>query len=110
MTIPYSNAQLVSVEPVAASADYEAEAATGSSRWSGRSGIYVAEKAVEILGEGSIDEVMQTRLAVPHEIGRLIQRGDQLTYIIDAQSVTRTAGTITQSPLVGRTSVLLEDA
>jgi hypothetical protein len=103
---------------VGSSADYDQPAIPGTPRWTGSLGIYVADEVKEIIGTSTagavvadrIDEIVQTRLEIPYNIGRLVQRGDIITYTYEGESVTRTAGTITHAPLVGRVRVLPEDA
>jgi hypothetical protein len=107
--IPFRNGTLSSIAPVGTSADYDTPAAPGAPRWEGEEGIYVAEEIVEVLSPGKVDEVLQTRLEIPHFVGRLVHRDDLLTYTYENVTVTRTAGTITHAPLVGRVRVLLED-
>lgn len=116
--IPYRNATLTAITPVGASADYDQPASGGIPRWTGRLDIYVADEVKEIIGTASagavvadrIDEIVQTRVEIPYNIGRLVQRGDTITYTYEGRSVTRTAGTITHASLVGRVRILLEDS
>lgn len=116
--LPYTNATLTAIAPVGSSADYDQPASAGIPRWTGEAGIYVADEVKEIIGTSSasaavadrIDEVVVTRVEIPYNIGRLVKRGDTITYIYEGQPVTRTAGTITHAPLVGRVRILPEDA
>lgn len=108
--IPYVNATLTAIAPVGTSADYDTPATAGTARWTGSEGIYVAEEIVETLSPGKVDEVKQTRLEIPYTTGRLVQRGDRVTYTYEDAPVTRVAGTIAHAPLVGRVRVLVENA
>lgn len=108
--LPYVNATLTAVTAVGTSADYDTPAAPGLARWTGSEGIYVAEEIVETLSPGKVDEVKQTRIEIPYTIGKLVERGDTLTYTYEDAPVARVAGTITHAPLVGRVRVLLENA
>jgi hypothetical protein len=116
--IPYVNATLTAITPVGTSADYDTPATDGTPRWTGTLGIYVAEEVVETIATPSatsavsnrIDEILQTRLELPYTVGRLVKRGDTLTYTYEGAAVTRTAGTLSHAPLVGRVRVLLENA
>jgi hypothetical protein len=108
--IPYTNGTLTAVTSVGTSADYDDEPTPGTVRWTGSLGIYVAEQDVETLSQDRVDEVIQTRLEIPYNIGKLVRRGDTLTYTYENEQVQRVAGTITHAPLVGRVRVLPENA
>jgi hypothetical protein len=107
--IPYANATLTAITPVASSADYDQLATDGTPRWTGELGIYVVEERREVLGADREDEVLQTRVEIPYAIGRLAERGDTLTYTYENAIARRVAATITRAQLVGRVRVLLED-
>jgi hypothetical protein len=110
MAIPFSNAALTKITSVGSGDDYDQPASTGTDRWTGSVGIYVAEEIVEVLGNERVDEVKQTRLEIPYAVGQLIVRGDTLTYTYEGAQVPRVAGTISRAQLIGRVRVLLEDA
>lgn len=109
MTIPYTNGVLTAVTGVGTSDDYDTPASSGTNRWTGTTGIYVAEEILEELTDGQINEVQRTRLEIPHTVGRLVQRGDTLTYTHEGTTRTGIAGTLAHAPLVNRVKVLLED-
>jgi hypothetical protein len=110
MTIPYVNASLTAITAVGTSPDYDDPGSPGTARWTGAQGVYVAEEVIETLSPGRVDEVKQTRIEIPYLIGKLVQRGDTLTYTYESASQQRKAGTITHAPLVGRVRVLVENA
>lgn len=118
MTIPYVNATLTAITPKGASADYDETEEEGTPRWTGSLGIYVAEETLEQLASVTsnaaasdrLDEIIRTRLEIPHDIGQLVERGDTLTYTYEGDATKRVAGTITHAPLVGRVRILLQDA
>jgi len=118
MTIPYVNGTLTAITPKGATADYDQAPADGTSRWTGTLGIYVAEETLEQLtsvtsnaaASDRLDEIIRTRLEIPHEIGQRVERDDTLTYTYEGEEVRRVAGTITHAPLVGRVRILLQDA
>ena len=108
--IPYVNARLTAITAPGTAADYDAPAGAGTSRWTGAAGIYVAEQITEVESPGRVDEVLITRVEVPSTIGRLIQRGDSITYTYDDASRTRTVEDLARAPLVGRVRLALQDA
>jgi hypothetical protein len=118
VTIPYINGMLTAITPKGATADYDQAPADGTPRWTGSLGIYVAEETLEELASVTaravasdrLDEILRTRVEIPHTVGQLVERGDTLTYTYEGEDVRRVAGTITHAPLVGRVRVLLEDA
>jgi hypothetical protein len=110
MTLPYVNAQLTAITAVGVSPDYDDPGSAGTARWTGAQGVYVAEEIIETLSPGRVDEVKQTRLELPYTIGKLVQRGDTLSYVYEGMATSRKAGTITHAPLVGRVRVLAENA
>lgn len=116
--LPYTNATLTAVTGVGMSADYDTPASSGTTRWTGSAGIYVAEEIVEAISpptatsstSNRIDEIKQTRLELPYDVGKVVVRGDTLTYTYEGASVSRVAGTISHAALVGRVRVLLENS
>lgn len=107
--IPYVNAMLTAITNVGSTPDYDDPGTPGGDRWTGAQGIYVAEEIIETLSPGRVDEVKQTRIEIPYGVGKLVQRGDTLTYTYEAASQQRKAGTISHAPLVGRVRVLVEN-
>jgi hypothetical protein len=108
--LPYVNADLTAIHGVGTTADFDIPAAPGPTRWEGSLGIYVAEERAEVLSAEQQDEIIRTRLEIPYDIGRLVERGDTLTYTYEGAPVERLAGTITRAQLVGRVRVDLEDS
>lgn len=109
MTIPYSNGTLTGITAVGVSDDYDTAATTGTSRWAGSEPVYVAEEILEELTDGRVDQVQRTRLEIPYRTGKLVKRGDTLTFTFESATQTGVAGTLNRAPLVGRVKVLLED-
>ena len=107
--IPYANASLLAITPVGTSTDYDIPEADGIARWTGTQAVYIAEEIVEVLSPGRVDEIKQTRLEIPYDVGKLVQRGDSVTYTYEDASRKRTAGTISHAKLVGRVRVMLLD-
>lgn len=116
MTIPFSNASLTAINAGGTAEDYDQVATIGTARWTGSLGIYVAEELVQVEGgnlRGSqlaVDEVITTRLEIPYAVGRLVQRGDRLTFTYEDATHTRTARNLMHAELVGRIRVTLEPA
>lgn len=108
--LPYTNATLTAITPVGTSTDYDTPASAGTPRWTGTLAIYIAEEIIETLSPGKVDEVKQTRIEIPYDTGKLVHRGDTLTYTYEAGTVARIAGTISHAPLVGRVRILVENA
>lgn len=108
--IPYANATLTKIVPLSASDDYEDVATEGTPRWESTVGVYVIDERVELQSGDAVNEVIQTRVEVPWRVGKLIERGDRLTYTDENGDVQeRAAGTLTSTVLAGRVRVLLED-
>jgi hypothetical protein len=107
--IPYRNATLTKITAVGSSDDYDDPAVAGADRWTGSEGIYVDDTRGQILAPGRIDEIEQTRVEIPYAIGKLVQRGDTLTFTFNGTSQTGIAADLSGDPLVGRRRVLLED-
>lgn len=107
--IPYVNATLTKITAVGTHADYDTPATAGTDRWAGTLGIYVDDSRGQILAPGRIDEIEQTRVEIPYQIGKLVQRGDTLTFTYNSQAQTGVAADLSGDPLVGRRRVLLED-
>lgn len=107
--IPYANATLTAITPQGTTADYDTPASPGAPRWEGELRIYVAEERRDDLGAETEDEIIITRLEIPHAVGRLVVRGDTLSYTFEGAEQERSAATISRAPLVGRVRVLLED-
>lgn len=107
--IPYTNASLTAITSPGNAPDYDQPGTAGAARWTGTRGIYVAEDLHEIESPGRVDEIIKTRLEVPYDIGKLVQRGDTLTYTFEGASRTRTAQDLLHAPLVGRVRVLVVD-
>lgn len=108
--IPYRNARLTKIAVRGTAGDYDQPDVPGADRWVGGEGIYVDDSRQTINSPGRTDEVDQTRLELPYDVGSLVVRGDVLTFTFRGATYTRTAATITGDPLVGRTRVLLEDS
>jgi hypothetical protein len=107
--LPYTNAILTAITAVGTSPDYDDPGSAGTARWTGSEGVYVAEEIIETLSPGRVDEVKQTRIEIPYDIGKLVQRGDTLAYVYEGSATSRKAGTITHAPLVGRVRILVEN-
>lgn len=108
--LPAVNATLTAIAAVGSSGDGYDDPTGGAPRWSGNLGIWVAEEILEEIEGGELNEVLRTRLELPYTVGKIVKRGDRVTYVYEDQPVTRTAGTISHAKLVGRVRVLLEDA
>lgn len=109
MAIPYVNATLTAIIPPASSDDYDTPGTSGAARWTGEQGVYVAEELVEDQTGDRVDELVQTRVEIPWPLGRLVNRGDVLTYTYEDGERTRKARNIIHAPIVGRVRVTLED-
>ena len=108
--IPYTNATLTSITPVGTSADYDTPAAAGTPRWTGNLPVYVAEELQETDQAVKVDELVHTRLEIPYSVGRLIARGDTLTFTYEDASHQRVARDIIRAQLVDRVRVILQEA
>lgn len=107
--IPYVNAALTKITAIGTSDDYDDAATSGADRWTGSVGIYVDDTRGQVISPQRIDEIDQTRLEIPWTVGRLVQRGDTLTYTYQGATETGVAGTLSGDQLVGRRRVLLEN-
>lgn len=110
MPVVYANAMLTEITAVGSSDDYDQAAAPGAARWTGGVGITVRERLVEVLSADRVDELKETHLELPYAVGRLVVRGDTLTYIWEDATVARAAGSIIHAKLAGRVRVSLENA
>lgn len=109
MAIPYVNATLTAITPPGSSDDYDTPGSTGAARWTGASGVYIAEELIEDQTGDRVDELVQTRVEIPWPVGQLVKRGDTLTYEYEDQARQRVARNIIHAPIVGRVRVTLED-
>jgi hypothetical protein len=107
--IPFVNGALTAIQQGATAEDYDQPAVTGTARWTGNLGVYVAEELAQTDGL-DVDEIITTRLEIPYQVGRLVQRGDRLVYTYESASHTRTARNLIRAELVGRVRVILEAA
>lgn len=111
MGLPYTNGRLLSITGVGATEDYtDPGDNVGAERWTGNLGITVRQQLLENINGDRIDEIITTSVKLPYAIGRLVRRGDTITYTYDGDSYTRTAGTIVRAQLTDRVRVTLEDA
>lgn len=108
--LPFVNATLTAITAPGTSADYDTPAAAGAARWTGSTGVYVAEELIEVQSPGKVDEVVRTRVELPYDVGRFVERGDVLAYTYEDAPHERVARNITHAKLVGRIRVTLEDA
>lgn len=108
--IPFCNATLTAVAAGGSAEDYDTPQTSGAPRWTGALGVYVAEELIQVERGGDVDEVVITRLEIPYATGKLVQRGDQLTYTYGSAAHTRRARNLIRSELVGRVRVTLEPA
>lgn len=108
--LPYSNARLVRISGVGNTPDYDDDGAQGSSRWTGDLPVTVRERREELIAGDRVDEIFRTEIKLPYGIGRIVQRGDSLTFTFAGEQHSRTAGTIVRAELADRVRVILEDA
>ena len=114
--IPYRNATLTGIAGGGTLEDFDAPAGADTPRWQGSVGIYVADELSEDRTArndqraSSVSEIVATRLEIPYDIGRLVQRGDTVTYLFENATHQRAARDIIRSEAVGRVRVLLADA
>lgn len=109
--IPWTNATLTAIRQPGTSPDWDQAASGLVTRWSGDLAVYVADEIREDQTGLSVDELLVTRVEVPWQYGRLIERGDTLEYTDETGTArVRQAETITGSRLVGRVRVLLRNA
>ncbi|MBA3688474.1 MAG: hypothetical protein H0W81_06570 [Chloroflexi bacterium] len=109
MTLLYVNATLTAITPVATVADFDVAASGGTPRFSGAAPATLRELIVERDGLDQ-DELVQTHLEVDYAVGRLVERGDTLTYDFDGTSHSRVAKDLIRARLVDRVRVLLHNA
>lgn len=81
---------------------------TGPDRWTGNIGVTVRERHVEQIAGSRIDQVDETHLILPYDVGVQVQRGDTLVFIYEGATHARKAGTIVHSEMAGRVRVNLE--
>lgn len=107
--IPYANARLTAITAPGNAPDYDQPGSAGAARWTGSVGIYVSEDLHEVESPGRIDEIIQTRVEIPHVVGKLVRRGDTLSYTSQetGASSDRVAEDLIFSPIVGRVRVLV---
>jgi hypothetical protein len=108
-SMTWANATLTAITAVGRSADYDVAAVPGAARWTGSLAVFVVEERDERLGELR-DELVQTQVQIPLDVGQRVQRGDTLTYTYEDVAHERVAGSITRDQLAGRALIVLEDA
>lgn len=109
MSVIYANGQLTKITATGTTDDYDVPGAPGTDRWTGSVGITVRERLLEAISPGRVDEVKETRLELPYDVGKLVARGDTLTFTYEDTEQTATAGTLIRAQLTGRVRVVLED-
>jgi hypothetical protein len=112
MALIYANGRLSRITSAAGPANYDEAATSGIDRWTGDVGVTVHARHSERIA-GNIDQIDEAHLIVPYEVngapvGKLIVRGDTLTYADDDGVQVRTAGTIVRARMTGRVRVDLE--
>jgi hypothetical protein len=110
MTLPYVNSTLTAITAPGTTGDYEVPPVPGADRWTGAVGVYVADELIQVESPGRVDEIIKTRLEIPYDVGKLVERGDTVTYQFEATSHTRVAQDLLHAPLVGRVRVVVADA
>lgn len=107
--LPATNAKLTAIRPAEFSEDGDFDGQADDDRWTGQVGVWVAEEQVENADGDTVDELVQTRLEIPYDVGRQIVRGDVLVYDFEDSTHERRAATIVRAALVGRVKVLVSD-
>lgn len=87
---PLVNATLTKIEGGGTSDDWDQPAGADTTRWTGTANAYLDEKILTEVNGNALDEIKQTRLVVPLDIGDLAVRGDTVTYTQGANTFVRT--------------------
>lgn len=107
--IPYANARLTKIQAVSGSKDYDQDTTLGEVKFAGRVGIYAHDELAQTDGADGVTEREQTRLEIPYQTGRGIERGDRVTFTLEGAEQTRVVKDRSKDRLVGRVRVVLED-
>jgi hypothetical protein len=105
-----TNATLTVIAPGGTAEDYDYDGAAGTARWTGSLGVYVtglhrddrAESVTQVEGGGDVTEVVRIRVEIPYEVGRLVQRGDTLTFAFEGATQQRIVENLVRTPTCGR--------
>lgn len=109
MFLPYHNARLTRVAGGGASENYDQAVGTDSDRWAGDAEAQILERVLEQVNGERLDQVKQTTLVIPSNLGIEVATGDTVTYVVGGTSVSRDVRDVASHPEVGIVRLQLEN-
>lgn len=104
------NAVLTKIEGGGTSEDWDSPAGADTTRWTGTASAYLDEKILTQVNGNALDEVKQTRLVVPLTQGKMVYRGDTITYTQGSDTFVRTVRDIAHfETAIPKTDLLFRD-
>lgn len=111
--LPSHNAYLTAVQGGGLSENYDADETAGSSLWSGEAEIFVYDELVTVLAggptPGRLDELSQTRMKIPSNLGLAITSEHTVVYVKDGVTHTRRVRDVKEYTHFGMVELRLAD-
>lgn len=110
MILAYHNARFTKVAGGGFSEDFAAAAGDDAARWTGDIEAYVREQVLTDTTGGSVNELKQTVVVIPRNLGVTVEPEDTVTFERDGEAVTRRVRQVADLQPVGTLRLYLHDA
>ncbi len=82
MSLPQSNARLLSIVPPNNAEDYDSPGTAGTPKWSGDTDAYITESVIQSTSQGRLDRYKRTSIVIPGDLRPAVDlaTGDVVTY------------------------------
>jgi hypothetical protein len=108
-TLTHHNARLKAVKDRGFSKNYGRPAGAGQAKWSGDAEAFVYTELVASTTGGELDQLEETRIAIPSNLGIPVEPGDTVEYLMDGITSPATVRTVVTPPFLGITRLHLVD-